>query len=104
MVPLVEGDGQPARVEWLSSEQLALGGYAAGSVRVGPITPYFEVDGVGYGTRRESILASDAASGDQVQYRVIGGQFPAGKVFELKSFDDGSTTAFYLTLEPVGSG
>lgn len=97
--PIVERGGQPPKVRWVSDEEIAVGGLAGGSIRIGPITPDFS----GGGTSA-AILAGAAATTRMTRHvRIIGPAHPAGALYAIKGSDFGSALHYTLTCEPVSA-
>lgn len=90
--PITESDGKPPRVRWLNDEQLALGGYDAGTVKVGPITP---------GGTPRSALEPSTSGNDDVRWILTGPSYPTGGAFSLKEIDDDRGYQFTVVLEKV---
>lgn len=92
---ILEGDNQPPNVEQPTDEQRALGGLAAGTLIVGPITPFQDGAGVQLSELGGSEISPQT---DTLRIRVTG---PIGDNYyriasrEIKDF------RWMLTLEPV---
>jgi len=81
---ITEAGGAPPKVRWLSSEELAVGGYEAGTVEIGPVTPDFP----GGGTLL-STLAPDPAVNTSVRVVLTGPRFPSGASFTIAEVKHG---------------
>lgn len=93
ITPITEAGGRPPRVRWLSNEQLALGGYPAGTVEVGPITP---------GNTLRSSLEPKSEGNDEIEWILTGPAFPCGGAFSLKDIRDDRGYQFKVVLTKVG--
>jgi hypothetical protein len=94
---LVGGD-QPPKVRFLSEEQLALGGFAKGSVEVGPVTPNYPTGGM----MIASLMATAATAGQEVHFILTGPLYPSGGNFVLQKTGTDRALRYMLTLSPVG--
>lgn len=98
-VPIVEADGRPPKVRWLSNEEIALGGLPSGSVQIGPITPSFS-DG---GTNLSDLDGSDLETSDTRQLRITGPQHPNGALYRVKALNADSALHYTIVAVPAGS-
>ena len=94
---ITESAGQPPKVRWLSGEDIALGGFASGSVEVGPITPSFP----GGGTAIATITGNGATTGQLMHFTLTGPEFPNGARYSLKDISSDRALHYMLTLEPI---
>lgn len=77
--PITEANGQPPRVEQMSEEEITVGNFLPGSLRVGPITPEFS----GGGTSDELLFG--ALPKGSTRYVVITGPLaPNGAKYTIK--------------------
>lgn len=74
---LTEHDGQPPKVRWLSSEQMALAGYEQATIEIGPMTP----QGADGGVLLSDLTASDVGRRTEVFFVITGPEFPDGAKF-----------------------
>ena len=86
-----------SKVSMVSPEERALADVAAGSLRVGPITPDF---GAG-GTLIANLSGDSIANQQQHLFRVTGPEFQGGQLFRLTSID--SSRALHYTLCRMGN-
>lgn len=98
-IELVEGNGQPPKVRWATSEELALTGYASETLLVGPLTP--KILSTVVGTDYEA-LRPELNPDDIIRFRVVGPGYPTGEFFTLKKLDRSSAVSWRLTLERIG--
>jgi hypothetical protein len=90
---ILEADGQNPKVRQLNTEELALGGYAKGTWKIGPITPDFP----GGGTPRENLLP-DPADNTLVFYVLTGPAYPTGQRFTIVDVTDHRAFQYLVTV------
>ena len=73
LTPVTEANGQPPRVRSLTTEEIALGNFPAGSLSIGPITPAFP----GGGTP-DALLAGKLPENATRYVVLTGPMFPDG--------------------------
>lgn len=95
--PIVERGGQPPKVRWLNTEELAVGGLQNGAAQIGPITPEFSVGGTSVATLMQSAIAK----GQTRHVRITGPTHPNGALYVIRNSDFGSALHYMLTCEPV---
>jgi hypothetical protein len=95
--PIVEASGQPPKVRWLTTEEIAVGALQRGSVRIGPITPDFS----GGGTSAATLLANAATTGQTRYVRIVGPTHPDGARYLIQNTDFGAALHYFITAEPV---
>lgn len=95
-VPLTEGNGQPCKVRWLNSEELAVGDLQKGTIEIGPITP---------GPGGNNLLASIHPAlnkGETIHVLVTGPDLGTAK-FEVTSFNADHALHYTIQAKPVGT-
>ena len=100
--PITEGSGNPPDVVALNREQLAIGEFETGSLKVGPVTPYFKNGTVEGGTKLSELAGHALSTGDELHFKVTGPPWPEARLFKLVDFNADSALAYFLTLEPLG--
>lgn len=94
---IVERDGLPPKIRWLTEEELVVGGLDAGTVEIGPITPDFS----GGGTPAGTIRGVSLTTGGQLQFRVTGPMHPNGAIYESVRVDFGRSIHYMFRARPV---
>lgn len=97
LTPIVEANGQPPKVHWLTSEELAVGGLPAGTVEIGPVTPDFPGGGTTLAT-----LQPDLDDSSELFYVLTGPEYPSGGKFRLTGVRTDRTFGYRVTLEKSG--
>jgi hypothetical protein len=97
LAKLLEKDGRNPKVRWVSEEEIALGSLAAGSIKVGPITPDFSIGG----TPMSSLRASTLASKGTYHLLVTGPMHPNTVKYKLIGIEGHQALHRYLVAEPV---
>lgn len=95
--PIVENGGQPPKVRWLKTEELAVGALQKGSVQIGPITPDFS----GGGTSAGTLMLASIQTGQTRHVRITGPQHPNGALYVIQNSDFGSALHYTLVCEPI---
>lgn len=98
--PIVEGDNQPPKVRWLKDEEIAVGGLAAGTVEIGPITPLFAAGG----TDIRELQGKGLTPGDDILIWLEGPMVPHGAAFEITSILAHKALRIMLQCKPVEQG
>lgn len=93
-VDITEFSGQPPKVRWLTDEEIAIGGYDAATVEVGPITPDFPGGGTPIST-----LGQDPPANTLFDYVLTGPQYPNGAIYRLKALHSDKTFQYKAILE-----
>ena len=93
-IDITESDNQPPKVRWLSDEEIAVGGYEAATVEVGPITPDFPGGGTAV-----SVLGQDPPPNCLFDYVLTGPESPDGAIYRLKALKSDKTFGYRVTLE-----
>jgi hypothetical protein len=95
---IAETGGVPPKVRWLSSEEVAVGGYEDGTVEIGPITPSF----TGGGTSLATILPT---LGDNATMRLVltGPRFPTGAYCRVHKVTHDRGYQYKITATPIGA-
>jgi hypothetical protein len=96
-IDIVEANGQPPKVRWLSDEQIAVGSLEAGTVEIGPITPRF----VGGGTDLGTIDGSTLIKGEVRMLRIVGPQHPTGAVYQITRISADRALHYTIQATPV---
>jgi hypothetical protein len=96
---ITELGGQPPRVRWAKSEDVAMGLVPKGFVTVGPITPEFS----GGGTAIELLSGSDLETGDVRLLRITGPSHPNGADYTINDVTSDRALRFMITAVPVGT-
>jgi len=95
---LTEGSSRtPPKVRWLKSDEIAVGGLAAGTVEVGPITPDLD----GYTEIIDAIAATKLGTGDLRYIKLIGPNHPNGANYRVTDAAFESAMHFTLKCSPV---
>ena len=95
LTPVVERNGQPPKVRWLSNREIALGGYEDGTVEVGPITPDFPGGGIALAT-----LHPNPPVNTTVRWILYGPQYgAAGGRFRVRNVTHEKALHYSVTLE-----
>ena len=93
--PVVERNGQPPKVRWLTNREIALGGYEDGTVEVGPITPDFP----GGGTLLATLLPNPPVN-TTVRWVLYGPMYGAsGGRFRVRNVSHEHALHYTVTLE-----
>lgn len=94
---ITEANSAPPKVRWLTDEELAVGGYDGGRIRVGPITPECTAGGTPIACLKPSIDGK-LSNEELVYFRICGPEFPAplGARFRLDRLE--SDRGIHLTL------
>lgn len=92
-----EANGKNPKVRFLREDERALGQLPAGSVEVGPITPYSAAGG---GLTWAQLTAQDTADKNLVWYTLTGDQAPNGAKYRLVGSESSSTLHNTITLAP----
>jgi len=93
---IVVGEGQPPQVRWLTDEELALGGFDKGTVKVGPVTP--TTPGGGYETE---FLRPFPPPNTLLHYVLTGPEYPRGANFGLARIDTERSIGIDLYLTRI---
>ena len=91
--PILEADGQNPKVRQLNTDELAIGGYAKGTWKIGPITPNFP----GGGTPRENLLP-DPPDNTLVFYVLTGPAYPNGQRMTIVDVTDHRAFQYLVTV------
>lgn len=94
---ILEGNGQPPKILWLTNEQLALGGLPGGSCTVGPITPNF----FGGGTSADTLSGDGSMDGQTFKFRITGPRHPDSAIYVLHEGKRDRALHYTLTLKPL---
>lgn len=94
-IVVTEAGGQPPKVRWLTDEEIAVGGFEASTVEVGPITPDFP----GGGTIIDILKREGKGARALLHFVLTGPEFPCGGNFKLKDFTSHRAFQYKLTLE-----
>jgi len=94
----VHENGQPPKVRWLTDRELALAGYATGTVEIGPITP----EALGCGTSIDT-LHPEPPVNTTVRVLLTGPEFPAGAHFRIRQLTHHRSWQYLLTCERCAS-
>lgn len=89
-------DGQPPQVTWLDSEALALGGFPAGSVEVGNLTPAFAGGGVAF----SQLIGEALTSGQALYVQITGPRHPNGARYRIKEARHKSAVSYSIVCTP----
>jgi hypothetical protein len=95
-IALTEGNGQPCKVRWLNSEELAVGDLQKGTIEIGPITP-----GPG-GNNLLSQIHPALSAGQTIHVLVNGPDLGTAK-FEITSFNADHALHYTIQAKPVGT-
>ena len=93
---LLEGGRQSPQVTWLDSEALAVGGYPAGSVEVGNLTPGFALGGINF----SELIGASMTSGETLFVRIVGPRHPQGCRYRIKEARHKSAVSYSLICAP----
>ncbi len=94
---ITEGSGQPPRVRWLKSEEIAVGSLAHGSVEIGAITPSDELDAW--------LRGEDMAAGDERYLRIVGPKTTQeGDLYRVTSYAAEKPLRRMIQAAPVEQG
>lgn len=88
--------GQPPRVTWLDSEALALGGFPAGSVEIGNLTPSH----VGGGVSFSDLIGRSLAEGQVMFVRIEGPRHPQGARYRITEARHKSAVSYSIVCAP----
>jgi hypothetical protein len=91
---ITEANGNNPKVRTMSDEEIAVGGFAEGSMKVGPITPDFP----GGGTVIDSIVRSGEGARALLQF-VLNGPGSCDDTYTLKSYSVDRAFHYTLVLE-----
>lgn len=94
---VTEANGQPPKVRWMKSEELALGNLSAGSVVIGPITPDAN------GNTIAVLTGADIEKAGTFYVRITGQNHPDGALYLLESSNADKALHYTLTCSPVAT-
>lgn len=96
-IAIVEGNGQPPRVRWMSEEEVTIGSLAKGTIEIGAITPSDALD--------EWLRGDGMAAGDERYIRITGPKTrPSGDLYRVKSWNAARPLRRMIQAEPVEQG
>lgn len=93
---IVEGNGQPPKVRWLTDEDIAVGGLSAGTIEVGPITS--DHDAI---ARIGDIRGDDLDAGDARYLVITGPKHPNGAKYRITEVRADRAIHYTLRARPV---
>lgn len=99
LTPITEQYGQPPKIRWLDTEQLALGGYERATIEIGPMTPAYPGGGILASTLEPHNLPNNTV----VQYKLVGPAYPTGVYCRIVSFNHDFAGHFTLRVQVTGS-
>lgn len=97
--PITEQYGQPPKIRWLDSEQLALGGYEKGTLEIGPMTPSYP----GGGVLISALSPSNLPNNTVVQFKLVGPSYPQGAYCRLVTSTDDHAGHYTLRVQVSGT-
>lgn len=92
---ITEADNAPPRVRQMSAEEIAVGGYDANTIEIGPVTP----DYPGGGTPLSTLAPDPDVKNATVRIRVVGPRWPDGAHFLIKETHHAKTFGYKLVCE-----
>jgi hypothetical protein len=95
---ITEANGHPPKVRFLTSEEIALGGYSQGTLEIGPITPDF---GSG-GTSLDTLAPLSPSDDTIVHYIITGPEFPNGARFRKADVETHRAGHYLLRVNRAG--
>ena len=95
-IALTEGNGQPCKVRWLNSEELAVGDLQKGTISIGPITP------APGGNNLLANIHPALSAGQTIHVLVTGPDLGTAK-FEITSFGADKALHYTIQAKPVGT-
>jgi hypothetical protein len=97
VTPIVEANGQPPRIRWLTAEELTVGQLNPGTCEVGPITPAFG----GGGTDIALLRGEDLGTNDKLYFRITGPHHADGALYRRFKLSDDKALHYTMQLVPV---
>ena len=94
-IAIVEANGQNPKVRTMSDEEIAVGGFAEGTVKVGPITPDFP----GGGTLIDILRRDGAGTRALLHFVLTGPGDECGANYKLRGFNADRAFHYTITLE-----
>lgn len=95
--PIVEANGQPPKIRWLTSEELTVGQLNPGTAEAGPITPAFS----GGGTPIALLRGDDLSPEDKLYFEIEGPHHPHGALYRRTKLSDEKALHYTVQLVPV---
>lgn len=97
VTPIVEGNGQPPRIHWLTGEELTVGQLNPGTAIVGPMTPKFS----GGGTDIALLHGEDLGPNDKLYFRVLGPRHADGALYRKFRISEEKALRYIMYIVPV---
>lgn len=94
---ITERNGLPPKVRWLTTEEIAVGALASGTIEIGPITPDCSVGGTSLAT----ILQTSIATGETRHLRITGPAHPDGALYVVENVSTGSALHYMVQAKPA---
>jgi hypothetical protein len=92
---ITEGGGHRPKARWLSSEEVAIGGYEDGSIEIGPITPSH----AGGGTALTALLPT--LTNGTARLLLTGPRYPTGVYCQVKRITHDTPFRIMITATPL---
>lgn len=91
---IIELNGQPPKCRWLRGDEVAIGGLAAGTVDVGPITPEL-------GASLDALNVGALATGGTRHLLITGPNHPTGAKYRIIDIDSSMALHYMIRAVPV---
>lgn len=102
---ITEGaDSQPPKVTWEDGAEIAFSGESMGSVRIGPVTPNYSVDGTIGGTSLADLAPTPSNRNSTVRVRLTGPRFPSGAYFNIAALEHHRGYQYVLVVNRSSDG